>query len=430
MTNTKPNTKPTPNHTKPKNGPHAHRNLRILISGASVAGPALAHWLHRYGFTTTIVERAPALRDGGYAVDFRGGAHLSVLRRMGLLDAVEAARTGTGSMAYVNELGKPVAKLPADLFAGDVEILRGDLARILHDATAGHTEYVFGDSVTSLEEDADGVHVTFERGAPRRFDLVIGADGLHSATRRLAFGPEERFVRHLGVYCAIFTTGNHLGLDRTGHAYRTANRLVAMYSARHNTEAKAVFYFGSPELGLDRRDVVRQQAVLTEQFTGNGWQSDRLLHDMRYAPDFYFDSVAQVAMDHWTRGRVALVGDAAHCPSSLSGMGTGLALVGAYVLAGELAAAGGDHRLAFARYEEEMRAYAEGCRKMGDGVARLMVPGSRFTAGLLNRYYKLMPYLPGKDMAAKIARRAAENITLRDYTAAEVRTAPAVRAGR
>ncbi|MFI6149197.1 FAD-dependent monooxygenase [Streptomyces sp. NPDC051109] len=390
-------------------------NLKVLISGASVAGPALAHWLHRYGFQATVVERAPALREGGYAVDFRGEAHLTVLRRMGVLADIERARTGMGSMTYVDSAGKRQAELPADLFAGDVEILRGDLARILYDATRPHTEYVFGDSITSLTEDAHGVQVTFERGAPRRFDLVIGADGLHSHTRRLAFGAEEQFVKHLGVHCAIFTTANHLGLDHTGHAYRTAGRLVAMYSARHNEEAKAVFYFASPQLGLDRRDVAEQQTVLAETFTGNGWQSDRLLHDMRYAPDFYFDSVGQVHMDSWSRGRVALLGDAAHCPSSLSGMGSGLALVGAYVLAGELAAAHGDHRVAFGRYEEEMRAYALGCQKMGDGVARLMVPGSRALATVLNRYYKIMPYLPGKNMAAKIARKAAENISLRDY---------------
>ncbi|MEU6430042.1 FAD-dependent monooxygenase [Microbispora sp. NPDC046973] len=400
----------------------AMNNRTVLISGASVAGPALAYWLHRHGFTPTIVERAPALRDGGYAVDFRGEAHLSILRRMGILDDIERARTGMGSMSYVNSAGKPLARMPADLFAGDVEILRGDLARILYDATKEHTEYVFGDSVTSLTEDAHGVTVTFERGSPRRFDLVVGADGLHSATRRLAFGPEEDYVRHLGVYCAIFTTANHLGLDHTGHAYRTANRLVAMYSARHNTEAKAVFYFGSPILDLDRRDVARQQAVLAEHFAGNGWQSDRLLRDMRVAPDFYFDSVGQVRMDSWSRGRVALVGDAAYCPSSLSGMGTGLALVGAYVLAGELAAAHGDHRVAFAAYEREMRAYAEGCQKMGDGVAKLMVPGSRFLASVLNRYYKVMPYLPGKNMATKIARKTAENITLRDYTVNNARS--------
>ncbi|GAA4386458.1 FAD-dependent monooxygenase [Actinomadura verrucosospora] len=390
-------------------------NLKVLISGASVAGPALAYWLHRHGFQATIVERAPALRDGGYAVDFRGEAHLTVLRRMGILADIERARTGMGSMSYVNSAGRQQAKLPADLFAGDVEILRGDLARILYDATREHTEYVFGDSITSLTEDPHGVTATFERGAPRRFDLVIGADGLHSTTRRLTFGPEERFVKHLGVNCAIFTTANHLGLDHTGHAYRTAGKLVAMYSARHNTEAKAVFYFASPQLDLDRGDVASQQAVLAEAFTGNGWQSDRLLHDMRYAPDFYFDSVGQVHMDTWSRGRVALLGDAAYCPSSLSGMGSGLALVGAYVLAGELAAAHGDHHVAFGRYEEEMREYAVGCQKMGDGVAKLMVPGSRALATLLNRYYKVMPYLPGRNMPAKIARKAAENITLRDY---------------
>ncbi|MFF4646820.1 FAD-dependent monooxygenase [Streptomyces sp. NPDC001389] len=389
----------------------------VLISGASVAGPALAYWLHRHGFAPTIVERAPALRDGGYAVDFRGEAHLAVLRRMGILDALEAARTGTGSMSYVNSAGRRLADLPADLFAGDLEVLRGDLARILYDATKEHTEYVFGDSIASLAEDADGVHVTFEHGAPRRFDLVVGADGMHSRTRSLVFGPEERFVRHLGVYCAVFTTANHLGLDHTGHAYLTPGRLVSMYSARGNTEAKGVFYFGSPLLDLDRRDVARQQALLTERFAGNGWQSDHLLEQMRHAPDFYFDSVGQVRMDGWSRGRVALLGDAAYCPSPLSGMGSGLALVGAYVLAGELAAARGDHRTAFARYEREMRAYAEGCQKTGDGVARLMVPQSRLLAAFLNRYYKVMPYLPGKNLPARMARKAAENINLRDYTA-------------
>ncbi|MCX5095698.1 FAD-dependent monooxygenase [Streptomyces sp. NBC_00365] len=217
------------------------------------------------------------------------------------------------------------------------------------------------------------------------------------------------------IRSAIFTTSNHLGLDHTGHAYRTAGKLVALYSARHNTEAKAVFYFASPRRDLDRRDPIRQQEVLAEHFTGNGWESDHLLRQMRQAPDFYFDSVAQVHLDTWSRGRVALIGDAAHCPSSLSGMGSGLALVGAYVLAGELAAAQGDHTRAFARYEAQMRAYAAGCQKMGDGVARLMIPGSRFLAAFLNRYYRLLPYLPGKNMASTMARKAAEAITLDDY---------------
>jgi 2-polyprenyl-6-methoxyphenol hydroxylase-like FAD-dependent oxidoreductase len=389
--------------------------MDILISGAGVAGPALAFWLHRYGFRPTIVEHAPALREGGYAVDFRGEAHLTVLRRMGILDAIQERRTGMGSMWYVNDDGKPLAKLPADLFSGDVEILRGDLGRILYDATREHTEYLFGDSIAAMYEEEDGVNVEFRSGGVRRFDLVIGADGLHSNTRRLAFGPESEFIEHLGVYCAIFTTGNYLGLDHVGHAHRTAGRLAALYSARNDTEARAVFYFAAPELDLDRRDTAGQQAVLTEQFRGNGWESDRLLALMKEAPDFYFDAVAQVRMGSWTKGRVALVGDAAYCPTSLSGMGSGLAIVGAYVLAGELAAARGDHRAAFARYEEGMKAYVAGCQEMGDGVAKFMVPGSRFLATLLNRYFKLMPYLPGKDMAAKIARKAAEGITLPEY---------------
>ncbi|TDD64222.1 FAD-dependent oxidoreductase [Actinomadura darangshiensis] len=388
--------------------------MNILISGASIAGPALAYWLHRYGFTPTIVEKAPDMRDGGYAVDFRGEAHLSVLRQMGILDDVQRARTGMGAMAYVNRNGKVQARMPADLFAGDVEILRGDLARILYDATKGNTEYIFGDSITSLAEDGDGVTVTFERCEPRRFDLVIGADGLHSNVRRLAFGIEAA-IRHLGVYCAIFTTVNHLGLDHTGHAFRTGGKLVAMYSARHNTEAKAVFYFGSPLLDLDRHNVARQQEILVEQFAGNGWESDRLLAAMPDASDFYFDSVGQVRMDGWSRGRVALLGDAAWSPSSLSGMGTGLAVVGAYVLAGELAAAQGDHRRAYVRYEDVLREYVAGCQKMGDGVAKLMIPQNRAVIALLNRYYALIPYLPGKGMVAKMARKTAEAIQLPDY---------------
>ncbi|SHM94509.1 MULTISPECIES: FAD-dependent monooxygenase [Streptomyces] len=253
------------------------------------------------------------------------------------------------------------------------------------------------------------------------FDGNAAWDSVRVALTASCLSPHQRGARREGErgrdtdQAHWAAHANHLGLDHTGHAYRTAGRLIALHSARHNAEARAVFYFAAPQLEVDRRDVARQQAILAETFAGNGWESDRLLQDMRYAPDFYFDSVGQVHMDTWSRGRVALLGDAAYCPSSLSGMGSGLALVGAYVLAGELAAARGDHRVAFERYEEEMREYAVGCQKMGNGVAKLMVPGSRALATLLNRYYKVMPYLPGKNMASKTARKAAENIRLRDY---------------
>ncbi|GIG60021.1 FAD-dependent oxidoreductase [Longispora fulva] len=387
--------------------------MDILISGASVAGPALAHWLRRYGFSTTIVERAPRLRDGGHAVDFRGRAHLSVLRQMGILDEVERNRTGMGAMSYVNAAGRKLGSIPADLFAGDVEILRGDLARILSDAA--DVEYLFDDSVTSLAEDAQGVTVTFERHPARRFDLVIGADGLHSNVRALTFGPESQFVRHLGVHCAVFPLDNYLDLDHTGLAYRPAGKMVAVYSARHNAEARAMFLFGSPPLTYDRRDVTRQKTLLAEAFAGVGWETATLLDRMWDAPDFYFDSVAQIRLDRWSKGRVALLGDAAYSPCLLSGMGSGLAIVGAYVLAGELAAARGDHRVAFDAYERVMRPYAESAQKSGEGVSKLMVPEGKVVTALLNQYMRIMPYLPGKQMAATMARKTAEAITLPDY---------------
>ncbi|GAB3418791.1 Rossmann-fold NAD(P)-binding domain-containing protein [Flindersiella endophytica] len=387
----------------------------ILISGASVAGPALAYWLRRHGFNPTIVERAPALRDGGYAVDFRGSAHLYVLERMGILDEIKQAATHMGATAYVNAEGKQLATMPEDLFSGDVEILRGDLAQILHDLTKDSVEYIFDDSITALSEDETGVWVEFERSERRRFAVVVGADGLHSNVRRLAFGPESDFVRNLGLHCAIFTTPNLLDLDYSGLAYSTPGKLVGSYSARANTEAKAMFYFGSSDLTYDRRDIAQQKAIVAAAFEGVGWETPRLLAEMDAATDFYFDSISQVKMDTWSRGRVVLLGDAAYCPSPLSGMGTGLAIVGAYVLAGELAAAGGSHQAGFAAYEAAMRDYATGCQRVGEGVGKWMVPENRFMAWFLRQNYKVLPYLPWKGLMAKGIRKTASAIELRTY---------------
>ncbi|GII56534.1 FAD-dependent oxidoreductase [Planotetraspora thailandica] len=390
-------------------------NAKILISGASIAGPALAYWLRRHGFTPTVVERAPALRDGGYAVDFRGDVHLTVLRRMGILAAIERERTHMGDMSYVNAAGKKIATIPAGMFSGDIEILRGDLARILYDATKDHAEYLFDDSITAMTEDDDGVQVTFERGAPRRFDLVVGADGLHSNVRALAFGPEHDYVEHLGLYTAIFTMDNHLGLDHTGRMYGLPGKVAALYSARHNTEAKVMFHFGSPPLTYDRSDVAQQKKIVARMFDGIGWETPRLLDAMWDAPDFYFDSVSQVHLDIWSRGRVALLGDAAYCPSPLSGMGTGLAMVGAYVLAGELAAAGADHSAGFAGYQQAMRHYVAGCQKAGQGVAKWMVPDNRLMTWFVNQNYRVMPYIPWKGLMVRSIRKTASAITLKPY---------------
>lgn len=397
-------------------------NANILISGAGIAGPALAYWLRRYGFTPTVVERAPALRDGGYAVDFRGEVHLAMLRRMGILADVERAHTHMGDMSYVNAAGKTVATMPS-VQSGDLEILRGDLARILYDATKDDTEYLFGDSVTGLTEDDEGVRVAFERAAPRRFDLVVGADGPHSNVRALAFGRDRDPLEHLGLHCAVFTMDNHLGLDHAGLTYVVPGRVVCVYSARHNAEVKVMLFFGSPPSPYDRHDIDQQKRIVAEMFDGIGWETPRLLDAMWRDPDFYFDSVSQVHLDGgWSRGRVVLLGDAAYSPSLLSGMGTGLAVVGAYILAGELAAAGGDHRAAFPAYQEAMRDYVAGCRRAGQGIAKWMVPTNRFMIWFINQNYRLLSHLPWKGLIARAmirsARRTAGAITLKPYDSA------------
>ncbi|MDH6541193.1 FAD-dependent monooxygenase [Streptomyces sp. SPB4] len=349
-------------------------NKSVLISGGSVAGPALAYWLHRHGFTPTVVERAPQLRDGGYAVDFRGEA-LDVLDRMGLLDAVRALDTEMGDAAMVDAEGRRYATLPAAVFAGDLEVLKGDLTRLLYEATREDVEYVFGDSIASLRQDADGVSVTFERGAPRRFDLVVGADGLHSKTRALTFGPEERFLRHLGIYTAIFNLDNYLGLENTGRLYAVPGKAANIFTARANTEARAAFHFAAEGLEYDRRDPASHKRIIAERFAGEGWEVPRLLEEMDAAQEFFFDANAQVEMDTWAAGRVVLLGDAAACAAPTSGRGTSQALIGAYVLAGELAVSGGDHVAAFAAYEERMRGYVAEHQALGrEGAERFFMP--------------------------------------------------------
>jgi 2-polyprenyl-6-methoxyphenol hydroxylase-like FAD-dependent oxidoreductase len=370
--------------------------MDILISGASIAGPALAYWLREFGSNVTVVERSPAPRPGGYKIDVRGAA-MTVLERMGIADEVRRHHTDMRGGAFLDRKGRTIVEMDADTVGfrepTDVEILRGDLARILRGATEG-VEYVYGDSITSITEHADGVTVEFERSLPRRFDLVIGADGLHSTVRALAFGPEEQFLRSLGHHVAIFSVPNLLDLDRWETIQAEKGRTLNVYSTRQDTEAKAAFMFASEGLTYDRRDIARQRELLAETFAPHGWIAPQLLAALPDAPDFYFDGMSVVEMDRWSTGRVALVGDAAYGPSPASGQGTSLALVGAYVLAHELVAAGGDHRAAFAAYEQRMRHFVTVNQKQANNIKR-MVAGSRFTLWLNMTMMRLMPYLPG-----------------------------------
>ncbi|MFB4296332.1 FAD-dependent monooxygenase [Actinomadura sp. NTSP31] len=340
-------------------------NTKVLISGASIGGPALAYWLGRYGFDVTIVEVTRGLRAGGQAIDVRGPA-LEVAERMGVLDRIREQRVEMRGMSMVDGDGNELYRseehtiASGDLDSPDIEILRDDLSRILADAAGDGVEYLFGDSIAALEQDDDGVHVTFRSGTTRTFDLVVGADGAHSNTRRLVFGPEERFISHLGTYLGVWTAPNFLGLDRwqVFHQMPGSAWGGGVMSVRGNEEVRVYLGFESEQpIEYDYRDEAAQKKILADALEGGGWELPRLLGTMWDAPDFHFDSMAQIHMDSWSQGRVVLLGDAGYCGSPLSGQGTSMAMVGAYVLAGELRAADGDHRAAFAGYERELRGY-------------------------------------------------------------------------
>ena len=392
----------------------------VLISGAGVAGPALAFWLARHGWAVTVVERAPGLRPGGQAVDVRGTAR-TVLDRMGLTDRVRAVGVREHGMAYVDARGRTRARLPVAAFGGegivaDLEIQRGDLARLLYEATRDHVEYVFDDSIETLAQDADGVRLTFDRSAPRTVDLVVGADGSHSRTRALAFGPESAYVRPLGAYLAYFSTPRP---DADGW-FRMHNapggRVVGVRPTRDGRTA-ALFSFRSDALDVDRRDRAAQQRLLAERFADVGWRAAELLAAAPAATDFYFDRYAQVRMDSWHAGRVGLLGDAAWCPSPLTGQGTSLALVGAYLLAGELAAAGGDHRTGYRRFEERLRAHvAKGQEIPGGGLAGFL-PAGRTAIRMRDASMRVLASRPMRGLATRLFFSHADGLDLPEYAA-------------
>lgn len=353
------------------------KNKSILISGASIAGPALAYWLVKYGFTVTIVEHTPTLRGGGYGVDIRGAA-IEVVRRMGILDEVRAADTAMQGMYMVDDHGKRVAQL-SEAASGnkrgvDIEIMRDDLSHILYDLTKQTSTYIWNDSIASMTETQNGVEVKFESGKQQNFDFVVGADGLHSNVRRQVFGDESQFVHDMGCYISIFTLENYLRLDHCELIYSAPGHTAGMYSARNNTEAKGLFIFQSPRLKYPYHDTGAQKKIVTEKFVNEkGWEVPTLLKAMQKAPDFYFDLMCQIRMKSWSKGRITLVGDAAYGPSPASGQGTSMALVGAYILAGELKKAGDDYTSAFSAYENKMLSFVKKNQKIGLMMVKNMV---------------------------------------------------------
>lgn len=384
-------------------------NQDILISGAGVAGPVLAYWLEFYGFRPTIVERASSpRRTGGHAVDLFGPA-VEIAERMGLSDQLAQRRTGNRRIEMSWGNGTRTVDMDVDRVAAltsdrNVEIMRDDLTELLFDATPG-AEYRFSDSIAALTEHDENVEVTFDSGERRRFDLVIGADGLHSAVRRLAFGPESDYARFIGAHLAVYSLPDLGGPRGTVRMYMGPGRLVAFYPVRGSDEMRAVFVACTEqELDYHYRDVARQRQLVRESFFDLPWHVPHLLAELDDADPFYFDSITQVEMPSWSRGRVALVGDAAYSPGPAVGGGTSLAMLGAYQLAGQLATAHGDFREGFARYEQALAPQVENARGFGRAAVAKLAPNSPGRIWANIQVARLLSVVPGP-----LLRRLARN---------------------
>ncbi|MCP3732817.1 FAD-dependent monooxygenase [Sphingomonas sp. MG17] len=376
-------------------------NKNILIAGGSIAGTALAFWLARGGFSVTLVELAPALRQGGQGVDVRDQA-IEVVERMGLMGVVRGRSVDDIGANFVNARNRVIGSLDLQAIqqegGGAAEIRRGELAQLLYENTLDRVEYIFGNAISGIEQDETGVDITFEHGPPRRFDLVIGADGFHSGVRRIVFGPSNQFVRFKEHYFAVAKAGTPLAEARRSTIYNEPGKSVMVQSAG-NAAPMTYFAFHQKEpLEYHYRDIEHQRQILRNALKGVGWETSMLLEQADVDPHFYLDAQAQIVMPGWSKGRVVLAGDAAHCASPFSGAGGLLALVGTYRLAGELVAAAGDHRQAFTKYEIGQRPLV--LEKQGHLFTGMFVPrtwlgikvrNGLVRSGLLRRAFGLNP---------------------------------------
>ncbi|MFZ1177804.1 MAG: FAD-binding domain [Mycobacterium sp.] len=386
--------------------------MRIAISGAGVAGAALAHWLHRTGHTPTVIEQAPKFRTGGYVIDFWGVGY-QVAKRMGIEDQISAAGYQIEHLRSVGPNGEVKADVDVDVFRrvlGEdfTSLPRGDLAAAIYTTIEDKVETIFGDSIAAVDEHNDGVRLTFEKSEPRDFDLVIGADGLHSNVRRLVFGPEQDYEHYLGCKVAAFVVDGYRPRDDLSYVlYNTLGGQVGRFALRgDSTMFLFIFRAEHDSAGAAPKDQLRTQ------FGNAGWECRDILATLDDVDDLYFDVVSQVRMDRWSRGRVLLIGDAAGCISLLGGEGTGLAIAEAYVLAGELARAGADYRRAFDAYEARLRPFikskqASAARNIGFFATR-----TRFGLWFRDLAMRMMKFGP---LARLFAGSVRDDFQLPDY---------------
>ena len=388
----------------------------VLISGIGIAGPTLAFWLKSAGFEVTLIERAPALRTSGYVIDFWGLGY-DIAERMGLANDLDRIGYHVSEMRIVDDQGRRVTGIDARMFeelAGGryVTLVRSDLSRLLFEKTRGEAEVLFDDEIVGLQQQADGVWVQFERAGERRFDLVIGADGLHSNVRRLAFGPQQQFEKPLGYAAAAFEALGYLPRDENVYLmYGQPGRMLGRFTLR---EDRSLFLFVfAVDNGALPATLELRKAFLRERYRDGRWECPRILDELDRTRELYFDRISQIRMQSWSLGRIALVGDAAFCVSLAAGQGAALAMISAYVLAGELARAGGRYEEAFGKYEALLRGYIDRKQRGAERFAAAFAPRTRW--GLWFRTQMIRAFaFPGLGRLA-VGRDIIDALRLPDY---------------
>jgi 2-polyprenyl-6-methoxyphenol hydroxylase-like FAD-dependent oxidoreductase len=391
---------------------------KVLISGIGIAGPTLAYWLGRNGFEVTLVEAAPHLRTRGYVIDFWGTGY-NVAERMGLVPALERTGYKVKELRLVNSEGKRVGGFDVDVFrrltdGRYVSLPRGDLAALIYDLIKDRHEAMFGDQITAIEQTETCVEVAFEHSPPRAFDVVIGADGLHSEVRRLVFGPQERFETYLGYAVAAFEARGYRPRDEDVYvSYSVPGKQIARFAMRDDSTLFLFVFRKQAPLAPDALDLAAKKQILHVEFSSAGWECKQILAALDQTDDLYFDRVSQIRMDAWSRGRVGLLGDAAFCVSLLAGQGSALAMAGAYILAGEMAREDAAPEGAFARTHDILRDFIAGKQKAAEDFASSFAPST--WAGItfrnvLTRTFKI-PFVANLVLGPMLLDR----LTLPDY---------------